>query len=231
MRIAILDLTTHSEPMLSGLPKVGIQIEKWLSPALPEATFCSTEVATKNEPLPALGTFDGVVVSGSEFGVYDQTPWMQPLRAFLLAVKAAGKPIFGICFGHQLMADTFGGKAEKTDSGFAVGVRAFDIEGEAVETHVWHQDQVIEVPPNATITGTTSYCPVGALAYDFPACSVQFHPEFSERQMRALFERGRDIIIDGDIADQAVASFEGAKVAADLQAKETAAFFREHLVG
>jgi len=123
MRIAILDLTTHSEPMLSGLPKVGIQIEKWLSPALPEATFSST--------VPALGTFDGVVVSGSEFGVYDQTPWMQPLRAFLLAVKAAGKPIFGICFGHQLMADTFGGKAEKTDSGFAVGVRAFDIEGEA----------------------------------------------------------------------------------------------------
>jgi len=60
---------------------------------------------------------------------------------------------------------------------------------------------------------------------------VQFHPEFSERQMRALFERGRDVIIDGDIADQAVASFEGAKVAADLQAKETAAFFRKHLVG
>jgi len=231
MRIAILDLTTHAEPLLSGLPNVGIQIERWLSPALPEAKFFSTEVATKNEPLPTLETFDGVVVSGSEYGVYDDTPWMQPLRDFLTATKEAGKPIFGICFGHQIMADVFGGKAEKVDSGYAVGVRAFDVAGKHVDTHVWHQDQVTEVPPGAKVTGMTGYCPVGALDYDFPACSVQFHPEYSEHQLRSLFERGRDIFIDGEIADEAVKTFEGAKVAADLQAAETAAFFRQHLSG
>ena len=231
MRIAILDLTTHTEPLLSGLPNVGIQIENWLSPALPEAAFFSTEVATKNEPLPALSTFDGVVVSGSEYGVYDETPWMEPLREFLRSAKDAGKPIFGICFGHQIMADVFGGKAEKVESGYAVGVRTFDVAGKHVETHVWHQDQVTKIPPGAKVTGMTGYCPVGALDYDFPACSVQFHPEYSEHQLRSLFERGREIFIDGELADEAVKTFEGAKVAADLQSKETAAFFRKHLSG
>ena len=175
--------------------------------------------------MPALDSFDGVVLSGSEKGVYDDAPWMAPLRAFLDDVRAARKPVYGICFGHQIMADTWGGKAEKV-ADIAVGACAFTMEGEAADAHVWHKDQVTAVPPGARVTGWAAHCPVGALAYDFPAISVQFHPELTESVLRDLFARGRDILLDGGDADAAVASFERAQVAVDLQAREAADFFR-----
>ena len=229
MKIAVMDLTTHPEPLLSGLPRVGEQVVAWMKRGLPEATYRWYAVAEDGEALPQVEDFDGLVLSGSEFGVYDDVPWMAPLRQLLLDTKAAGKPIYGICFGHQLMADTFGGKAEKVHAP-VMGAQRYAFEGRDVDVHVWHKDQVTEVPPGATVTGAASYCPVGALAYDFPAASVQFHPEYSERQLRALYDRFTGIgEVDPDDRDKALASFEGAAVSPDLAAAEMGDFFRQHL--
>ena len=85
--------------------------------------------------------------------------------------------MFGICFGHQIMADIFGGKAAKSDKGFITGSRRFNDRGTNVNAYLAHQDQVTEVPPNAEVIASAAHCPVAALSYDFPALSVQFHPE------------------------------------------------------
>ena len=114
MRIAVLDLTTHPEPLLSGKPRVYEQLIAWISQGLPEAEYLPYDIAENHAPLPDVADFDGLLLSGSEFGVYDDTPWMAPLRQLLCDTKAAGKPIYGVCFGHQLMAEVFGGKAEKS---------------------------------------------------------------------------------------------------------------------
>lgn len=196
----------------------------WLQPALPEAEYIVADIAEGGAPMPELDSFDGVLLSGSEYGVYDDVPWMKPLRTFLEQTRVAGKPIFGICFGHQIMADVFGGKAEKAEVGNVVGARRFG----DVDAHVWHQDQVTSVPPGARVTASAAHCPVGALAYDFPARSVQFHPEYTESHLREIFARGRDVLLDAAKADAALASFEKAQVATDLQAQETAAFFRQN---
>ena len=60
---------------------------------------------------------------------------MSPLRKLLLETKKAGKPIYGICFWHQIMADTFGGKAEKLQIGNVVGVRQFDFNTELSDSY------------------------------------------------------------------------------------------------
>lgn len=226
MRIAILDLTTLPDAMQAGLPTAGALIEAWLAPALPEAQFTRHAVAQEAAPLPALETLDGVVLSGSELGVYDQTPWMEPLRAYLDTLRAARLPVYGICFGHQIMADTWGGRAQKAASGLAVGARSFEIEGRATLAHLWHGDQVTEVPPEATVTARAAHCPVGALVYDFPARSVQFHPEFTLPYLRALLAGGRGSFIEEAEADAALASMNGTPVDPDLEAEATAAFFR-----
>lgn len=228
MRIAVLDLTHQPSPLLDGVPRVGETIIDWLAPELPEARFTPIGVVY-GEALPEHSAYDGFVVSGSEFGVYDATPWMAPLRGFLLAARDARQPIFGICFGHQIMADTFGGLAEKASCGNVVGRRIYRVDGVNLPAHVWHQDQVTRVPPGATVTGTADYCPIGVLEYEFPGLSVQFHPEYTQSRLERLFSLGRDRFISAEAVDAALASFQDGDVDSRLFASETAAFFRRHV--
>ena len=230
MKIAVLDLTTHPEKYLGGLPRIYTQIDRWLSPCLPEAELIAYDIAEGGQKLPSTADFDGLVVSGSELGVYDEAVWMQPLRQLLKEAKAAAKPVFGICFGHQIMADTFGGKAEKAEVGSQLGARSFtDANGSKIDAYVWHQDQVTKVPPGASIVASASYCPVAALDYDFPAMSVQFHPEYSENHLRELYDRLPETILSQESHKKAVESFKGVSVPADLHAQEVATFFRKHI--
>jgi GMP synthase-like glutamine amidotransferase len=231
MRIAILDLTSHPEPLLAGMPRVGRQITDWLAPALPEATLTSIGVAEEGLSLPQIDAFDGLLVSGSEYGVYDNVPWMRPLRDLLLQTRKAGKPVYGICFGHQIMADTFGGRAEKAASGLAVGAVRFRHDDRETDAYVWHQDQVTAVPPNARVTASAAHCPVGALDYEFPAASVQFHPEYTKTHLQDIFTKVRGIFLDPDQADRALQSLDTSSVPSGLLADKVAAFFRCHLDG
>ncbi|MEM9851397.1 MAG: type 1 glutamine amidotransferase [Pseudomonadota bacterium] len=230
MRISILDLTGHPKTLLWDMPRVGALIRGWLAPALPEAVIEVHDVAEGGAALPETCDFDGLVVSGSEHGVYDPVPWIAPLKALLLATRDTGKPIYGICFGHQIMADTFGGRAEKAPQGNHIGARRFAMDGQGtLDAHVWHQDQVTAVPPGARVTGRADHCPVAALEYDFPAQSVQFHPEYSQGHLRGLFTRLEGELLDARQRDAAIESFTGSQVAHDLGAKEAAAFFRQHV--
>ncbi len=228
MKIAILDLTAQKGALFDGLPRVAEQIEAWIAPHFSGAEFTLHDIAHGAE-MPGADAFDGVIVSGSEFGVYDETPWMQPLRDLLAATKAAGKPIYGICFGHQIMADVFGGRAEKSEAGYHVGIRQFEDSETEFPAIAWHQDQVTEIPPGAKVTGSAPHCPIGALDYDFPAKSIQYHQEYRETHLRELFARGRDVFITGEKVDEALASFENVQVSQGLAARECAAFFRNAL--
>ena len=229
VRIAVLDVTGHPLPLLEGLPRVGEQIIDWLYPALPEASFTWYDIEQNAEPLPELEMFDGLLVSGSEHGVYDRTPWNRPMRKLLLACKDAGKPVFGICFGHQMLADTFGGRAEKADIGVVVGARKFDFITHSSDAHVWHKDQVVIVPPAASITASAAYCPVGGLEYEFPAASVQFHPEYSEYQLCEIFSRSVENFLTSEQVDSAIESFARSNVRNDLMSREVATFYRKYL--
>lgn len=225
MRIAVLELTSHPLPLLEGMPRTAQQIQDWIAPHLPEARFAVAGVVD-GAPLPDCGDFDGVIIGGSEFGVYDDTEWMQPLREFLELCRDHCKPVFGICFGHQIMADVYGGRAEKADVGNIVGARPFDFAGASADAFVWHQDQVTQVPDSARVTGSASHCPVGALDYDFPARSVQFHPEYRADHLRDLFQRVRDVLLTPEQADASLSEVNAATVSDDLAARQAVELFR-----
>lgn len=67
-----------------------------------------------------LANLKGLVLPGSKYSVYeDSLEWLEPLRAFVRNVYHNYKHIkmVGICFGHQLIAHSLGGKTEKMIQG------------------------------------------------------------------------------------------------------------------
>lgn len=128
----------------------------------------------------------GWLITGSKFGVNDQFPWIRRLEQFLRQCYADHAPIVGICFGHQILASALGGKVEKAPQGWNVGRYRYDMADGSVYLNAWHQDQVIKVPQNAKVIGSSSNCQYAMLSYENHALSIQAHPEFSRRFLSDL---------------------------------------------
>ena len=151
------------------------------------------EICPSNTPAAALASARGIVISGGPSSVYDPgSPTVDP------AIFACGVPIFGICYGQQLMAHLLGGQVRKGDRG-EYGMATLDLDpaadplfaGLAGRQQVWmsHRDAVAGLPEGFSSAGRTAACAIAAIAA--PArklYAVQFHPEVvhTERGMQYL---------------------------------------------
>lgn len=158
--------------------------------------------------------YDAYLVTGSSAGVYEDLPWIEPAKDFLRAAKGKAK-LVGVCFGHQLMADAFGGKVIKSPKGWAIGLHRYDVvnrepwmdDAGPVEAPASHQDQVVEAPPSTEVVLASDFTPFAALAWtDQPAISFQFHPEFDPAYAAALIEGRIDARYERDFAEDAIES-------------------------
>jgi GMP synthase-like glutamine amidotransferase len=140
--------------------------------------------------------------------VYEDHNWIPPLKEFLRKAKGKAK-LVGICFGHQIMAEAFGGKVEKSERGWGVGLQTLEVcgtgpflDGErSVSIPASHQDQIVVQPRATRVIAANAFSPFGVLAYeDQPALSMQFHPEFTPEFAKALIERRRDALPDPEAA-------------------------------
>ncbi|HEX8573269.1 MAG TPA: type 1 glutamine amidotransferase [Allosphingosinicella sp.] len=149
------------------------------------------------------------LVTGSPAGVYEPLEWIAPLLGFLREAKGRSK-LVGICFGHQAMAEAFGGGVEKSERGWAVGLQDYELVERAawmgsappdrIAVPVSHQDRVTIAPPGAKVLAHSAYSPFGMLAWGGDALSMQFHPEFEPDYARALIGYRRDRLPDPDSA-------------------------------
>jgi GMP synthase-like glutamine amidotransferase len=157
---------------------------------------------------------DAYILTGAAAGVYDNDPWIGQLLGFLRAAKGRAK-LVGVCFGHQAMAQAFGGQVIKSPKGWGVGLHTYGVTAHrpwmdakpALALSASHQDQVVALPADASVIAGSDFCPNGTLAYDDGlAISCQLHPEFAPDYSIALIEGRRGMRIPEDQAAQAIES-------------------------
>ena len=151
----------------------------------------------------SVNDYDGYLVTGSAYGVYDDAAFIADLMAFIQQIFAAGKPLVGICFGHQAIANALGGHAAKFDGGWGIGTMQVQMVGEAdwipadIERldliHV-HQDQVTSLPPQAVRLAESDFCKNAAFSIGNRVFSIQGHPEFTPAYTNALISIREDRI-------------------------------------
>lgn len=123
----------------------------------------------------------GIIFSGGPNSVYEEGAFHCDEKIFDL-----GLPIFGICYGMQLMTMHFGGKVEKAKQR-EYGKALLKLENQSKlfaelpdEQTVWmsHGDLVVEAPQGFTVDGTNPSCPIAAMSNEEKGLyAVQFHPE------------------------------------------------------
>jgi GMP synthase-like glutamine amidotransferase len=167
------------------------------------------------EPLPDPARLQAIVITGSPAGVYDDLPWLDPLRAFIRSAYGGRTPMLGVCFGHQIMADALDGDVRKSEKGWGLGRHTYEVIKRpefmraapvALSVACSHQDQVIVPPAEAQVILASDFTPNAGLAYrNGAAISFQPHPEFTDDYTRALAELRRGKAPD-DVVDKALAS-------------------------
>ena len=144
---------------------------------------------------------DGWLITGSRHGAYEDHPWIPPLEALIRAIRDSGKPLIGVCFGHQIIAQALGGKVEKFAGGWSVGRQVYRMNGQDHALNAWHQDQVVTLPAEATVAGGNDFCANAMLTYGNRIYTVQAHPEFDAQVIDGLATyRGPGNVPDAQLA-------------------------------
>jgi GMP synthase (glutamine-hydrolysing) len=150
--------------------------------------------------LPEGYDFDGVVVSGSRSSVYDDEPWIEATREWVRGAIEHDLPALGICWGHQLLADTLGGTVEPMGE-YELGYRTVEhtdddiFEGvpESFTVFTTHSDAVTELPDGADRIAENDY---GIHGFRHGRVwGLQSHPEYDPETAEDVV-RGKDHLAD-----------------------------------
>ena len=144
------------------------------------------EIRPPDTPLDQLQHADGLILSGGPASVYadDRPP-------FETALLSCGKPLLGLCYGHQLLCHSLGGRVERGErmefgaAQLRVAAARGVLAGLRRTERIWmsHRDRVEEVPPGFEILGDTDDCAVAAMGDEERRIyGLQFHPEVTHTE-------------------------------------------------
>ena len=169
--------------------------------------------------LPDFSGFAGLVISGSAANVPSREAWIIEIERYLARAVLAGLPVFGICFGHQLLGQALGGLVTRNPKGREIGTVQVELVTadpllDAPQTpllaNMTHIDSVVSLPPGARLLGRSALDENAIVRFGERAWGVQFHPEIDAEiiahyvaaRRSAMLEEGLDVAaIEAHLSD------------------------------
>ena len=155
-----------------------LTVERYYSSERWELTmdYVSIQEKEDNYPKDGYGAYDGVIISGSYNGAYEDLPWIGRLKEEIQGVLLPNDiPTLGVCFGHQVIAHSFDdGEAIVCPAGSQGGGRNMNctdagkgLFGRDTFPMVYtHGDMVSKIPETTAISlGGNDKVPIQAAAY------------------------------------------------------------------
>jgi GMP synthase (glutamine-hydrolysing) len=158
-----------------------------------------------------LQSYDGVVLTGSALNLYDATPPITRQVELMRAVYASGTPAFGSCWGIQIGAVAAGGEVQRNPKGREIGFARRLTPTESGRSHAMlagrpaafdapaiHLDAVVLPPADCTVLARNAMSDIQAAeirAEGGTFWGVQYHPEFSLRELAIILERRVEILV------------------------------------
>ena len=169
-------------------------------------TMTSTLLYERGMALPALESFDFLLIMGGPMSVNDESefPWLVDEKRFVEKAVNAGKTVVGVCLGAQLIANVLGSRVyrnrEKEIGWFPVrlteeGIRSRSFKGFSSEFTAFHwHGETFDIPSGAALLAESVACVNQAFEYDGRVVGLQFHPETNEHSVGKLIENCGDEI-------------------------------------
>jgi GMP synthase (glutamine-hydrolysing) len=168
----------------------------------------------------ALEGYDGIAITGSSLHVYNGGAEVMRQVDLVRAALNTGTPVFGSCWGLQVIAAAAGGSVRKNpkgrEIGFGRGIRLTEAgrkhpmyvgKLDVFNAPTVHLDEVDTVPPGTTVLATNAMSAVQAAEIrtnGSVAWAVQYHPEYPLRELAAIVRRiGTRLIGEGFFDDEA----------------------------
>jgi GMP synthase (glutamine-hydrolysing) len=186
----------------------------------------------------ALEGYDGIAITGSSLHIYDGGPSVMRQIDLVRAALTTGTPIFGSCWGLQVIVAAAGGSVRKNpkgrEIGFGRGIRLTEAgrkhpmyvgKLDVFNAPTVHLDEVEALPAGSAVLATNAVSDVQSVEVrtnGSVAWGVQYHPEYPLREIAAIVRRiGLRLIDEGFFLDTAeIATFAGDLVTLDRNPAE-----------
>ena len=205
MHLCILENDDLDPPLAQRYSRVAAMFERLFAQAGYKGRIDTFSARHGQYPV-SFATYDAVLLTGSRADSFSDEPWVVALREQVARLLQDQQKLLGVCFGHQLIAHCLGAPVQRAPRGWRVGRQAYDwlgapehlglAPGQAAQVALLasHQDQVLALPPGATLLATQADCPVAAYALGDQVFCIQPHPEFTPEVSAFLLDKRRALM-------------------------------------
>lgn len=170
-----------------------------------------TSLSVLRDPLAVrhLDDVDVVFIGGAgEYSAHHDFPWMDALLDFVRTIAERQLPLFGSCWGHQIIARALGGRVIHDSARSELGCHSvsltkagkddplFGTLSASFKANMGHHDRVVELPAGAVELACNDQRNQAFRMKAWPCYGTQFHSELDAQRERERLVEYRDYYRD-----------------------------------